>query len=951
MSLQWIPRPAPETPAEDVLGKRVGGLHPLADSEGGRIISEEERKLKIIASSTLPSHSRNSSSLLRDEVRQEVLSRYTSNIPIASFITLEEDKVSEQDRARMRAERMGSSDAPSTQSNQTNLIRLIEGLDTDLKSFWGSGEKVKALRVAIQSSKLLSVNKAPHCFPSIFILVATVLDSFGDFVAERLQATAAGKSFVVASLLKRGQDANIDLIPAEAIEMCYNWFLKISSIRELLPRICIELSLLKCNKFLSKRARVQQVDVVKRLAMQIRGVADPLVACHLRWYLFMRAAEVLKADEWATIFEVTCLDSFATIEQLRSTHFEQLWQAMHISKEQYLSLFIPALQWQLDTISKHGSRQREVRAEFLQKIVLASSKVYQSSTLLLPVIRAFQPSDWFQFGVDTLLFQIDEVEVSPVVSKLKLLEAFALMVAEHEAPLPLGRAKRTALLNELWSRVELLGGEPTVDPEEFLTACSALLQLCAVHLGAKQVNVLLNVVRKFIDSHSGAGLQSAIFTLLSGLAVRLDVSALLSSKHFMTLLRHIDASGRHKLSKTLLAIMPRDVELANVALELSKTLCETYDLLDLNELAQDECTSVIVSALAAVASTDPERQIQIMCDARHALPNLDGVKLALVRQAISIIHTFGRNTKRRNAAKAYLAYCHVTIPAVSNVFPRMQASVEAAATAFLYGFVAQGEAILKLAMEFMREMTSTSTKVDGSVVSNAIAIERVILALIGLGAVTPSHAKFGHNYVLNAIQIWNDSFVWEAASTGRATVNCAIVRTVSKSLTDGGLSYKFTNCGTENYSKDTSYAESCVEIATAAATSTLLAMKAAGDSPPNLLVMGRMALELFETCIVFANIGAKKAVAVREITADAWTIANRCHTGTDVLYTRQLAAVTRFAMNFLGPEGFELATNVTTARAQRKKLQQKLEAKSEGTNDQEEADDDGSREENTVAVE
>ncbi|CUG94215.1 unnamed protein product [Bodo saltans] len=785
---------------------------------------------------------------------------------ISSFITLEEDKVSEQDRARMRAERFGSSDVPSTQSNQTNLIRLIEGLDADLKTFWGTGEKVKALRVAIQSSKLLAVSKAPHCFPSIFILVATVLDSFGDFVAERLQST------------------------------------------------------------------------------QIRGVADPLVACHLRWYLFMRASEVLKSEEWATIFEVTCLDSFATIEQLRSPHFEQLWQTRHISKEQYLNLFMPALQWQLDTISKHGSKQPELRAEFLQKVVLASIKVYPSSALLLPVIRSFQPSDWFHFGVDTLLYQIDEVDVSPVVSKLKLLEAFALMVAEHEAPLPLGRAKRTALLNELWSRVELLGAEPKVDPEEFLTACSALLQLCAVHLGAKQVNVLLNVVRKFIDSHAGVGLQSAIFTLLSGLAVRLDVAALLSSKHFMTLLRNIDAAGRHKLSKTLLAIMPRDVELANVALELSKTLCETYDLLDLNESQQDECTTVIVSALASVASTDPERQIQIMCDARHALPNLDGVKLALVRQAISIIHTFGKNTKRRNAAKAYLAYCHVTIPAVANVFSRMQASVEAAATAFLYGFVAQGEAILKLAMEFLKEMTSTSTKTDGSVVSNTTAIERVVLALIGLGAVTPSHAKFGHNYVLSAIQIWNDGFVWESSSTGRATVNCAIVRTVSKSLTDGGLSYKFTNCGTENYSKDTAYAESCVEIATTAATSTLLAMKAAGDSPPNLLVMGRMALELFETCTVFANIAAKKAVAVREITADAWTIANRCHTGTDVFYSRQLAAVTRFSMEFLGPEGFELATNVTAAREQRKKLQQKLEAKAEGTHDHDEGDDEASRE-------
>lgn len=126
----------------------------------------------------------------------------------------------------------------------------------------------------------------PQFYPSMFVNLTEILDTFGTLVFERIKTKSEEQS---ASQAGRGQpkvrvpaDFVASDISSEAKETCRNWFYKTACIRELLPRLYIEISLLRCYRFLSDS---EYPSLLKRLAHIIRGIGDPMVALYARCYL------------------------------------------------------------------------------------------------------------------------------------------------------------------------------------------------------------------------------------------------------------------------------------------------------------------------------------------------------------------------------------------------------------------------------------------------------------------------------------------------------------------------------------------------------------------------------------------------------------------------------------------------------------------------------------------
>ncbi|XP_039535075.1 VPS35 endosomal protein-sorting factor-like [Pimephales promelas] len=218
--------------------------------------------------------------------RGEILSRFTTTekLSINLFMGSDKSKASSpssavSEKVRTRLEELDDLEEGSQREllnlSQQDYVNRIEELNQSLKEAWGSDQKVKALKIVIQCSKLLSDTSVIQFYPSKFVLITDILDTFGGLVYDRILAMCADPHPLPESF-------SADEVNDTAKETCLNWFFKIASIRELVPRLYVEAALLKCNLFLTKSG-IQET--LQRLTAMIRGIGDPLVAVYARAYL------------------------------------------------------------------------------------------------------------------------------------------------------------------------------------------------------------------------------------------------------------------------------------------------------------------------------------------------------------------------------------------------------------------------------------------------------------------------------------------------------------------------------------------------------------------------------------------------------------------------------------------------------------------------------------------
>lgn len=134
--------------------------------------------------------------------RSTILLRYTTAEKltiVSSFLhggELVKTQITFSEKVKSRLEQLQLDDFDENSIRRVNDLTQqeyqsrIEQLNQGLIQAWKTDERVKALKIAIQCTKILADTSVISFYPSQFVLITDILDNFGKLVFERLRTKA-----------------------------------------------------------------------------------------------------------------------------------------------------------------------------------------------------------------------------------------------------------------------------------------------------------------------------------------------------------------------------------------------------------------------------------------------------------------------------------------------------------------------------------------------------------------------------------------------------------------------------------------------------------------------------------------------------------------------------------------------------------------------------------------
>ncbi|ODM88588.1 hypothetical protein Ocin01_18094, partial [Orchesella cincta] len=598
--------------------------------------------------------------------------------------------------------------------SQEEYTFKINQLDQQLTQAWNSDLRVNALKIAIQCCKLLGDTSVISFYPSKFVIITDILDKFGEMVYSRL----------------RGKQSDI-LPPEVAKETCKNWFYKVGSIRELLPRLAIELAILKSYSFIVPNPEYGKILI--RLLNSAWGIGDPVVAIYLRCYLCRVAMELVPEEKelYMKCFQDLLLLHDQVLDNFR--HSPQLVNAK-VSMETYMSVLTPAVDWILQCLVHRG--------EHLNYTMQLVSNVppFWKSVLTSSVLNTFPPS----FIGDECLNVIEmcmtlETNISEILRNL----GHCLILVEMQP----SQAREVWI--KVWPQIKKIPVR-----NAYLSCCQVWVEFVVKSFGTDTVGEFLDDVLTRVSYRNAEQFHSKLATIVEKLTTFCkDITELLKLNKFVKIVTMLNVEAAKNV---MVAYASKHSEplsdniIINTLMHLASILHDSVDALTPTDEVKQIGGLINTFILRVNYGKDFEKQLQFYDESRGTFMNIDAVLVQLVqcvcRLGMDVGNVVGgHHTKRtRGFLSACIAYAFITIPSLDSIYTQLQLYKLTAEVAYSNQCVSQGDACLKAAITLLSE------EMEEMEVGEPLIIDYVSNLLSTLLAV-PDHPKESMLYLLKAL--------------------------------------------------------------------------------------------------------------------------------------------------------------------------------------------------------
>ncbi|KAM7371135.1 hypothetical protein PAMP_010626 [Pampus punctatissimus] len=700
--------------------------------------------------------------------RGEILARFTTTEKLSINLFTGSDRgkapspgssaVSEKVRTRLE-ELDDLEERELLNLSQQDYANRIEELNQSLKEAWASDQKVKALKIVIQCSKLLSDTSVIQFYPSKFVLITDILDTFGRLVYDRIWTMCSDPRPLPDSF-------TVDDVNDTAKETCLNWFFKIASIRELLPRLYVEAAILKCNRFLNKTG-IQET--LPRLTAMIRGIGDPLVAAFTRAYLCRVGMEV--APNLKDSLNRNFFDLLGSFRQISGESVQNQLVLQRVEVPEYLTLYSPAINWILQCIAY---RAPEARRPLLVEMTGRCKKLGNNALLLNSVMRAFRPEFVAARAMDFIGMIKDCDEAG--FPKHLLFGSLGRSLACADPP----ESERLTILNEAWKVITKVRS-----PRDYVNCAEIWVEFTCRHFTKREVNTVLTDIikhmtpdRAFEDAYPQ--LQSVIRKILTYFH---DFSVLFSMERFLPFLDMFQKdSVRVEVCRSIMEVFikhqlesTKDPVILNAMLHICKTMHDSVNALTLEDEKRSLSLLIIGFIRMVCFGRDFEQQLSFCVEARATFCNLEPVLVQLIHTvnqlAMETRRVMRGSHSRKTAAfvRACAAYSFITIPSLTSIFSRLSLYLQSGQVALANQCLSQADAFIKAAVSILPEVPR-SISVEGKLRSSESFLLDFINNFLSTLLVVPDHPEHGVLYLVRGLLNMVQDYTWEDNSDAKVRV-------------------------------------------------------------------------------------------------------------------------------------------------------------------------------------
>ncbi|KAL3681400.1 hypothetical protein R1sor_024356 [Riccia sorocarpa] len=716
-----------------------------------------------------------------DAYKSSIMQRFTSTGTITVSATF--DILSKEPKVRgksVTAAHLEELEDPEKEAregtkiiSQQEYVTRLKELNEEISQAWLNNERVAALRLSIKVARLLSDTSVPQFYPTLFVLVTDVMDTVGNLVWNRIKKKA---EFDEDGKLISALPVNFtaDDVRQEAKDTCFNWFYKIGSIRELLPRIYLELAIVRCMLYLE---RDPPISTFQRLTQMMRGLGDPLTSAYAHLYLARRSLAVMPLDSSSPaalnnfaalinslelplpstlpqnprVYLISGLKDYLVLfQRLLAGEFDPKYAKAGANRKLVVMLIEPVFECIMQCIFKQATQKEMafVLEEFGQVQEDGSSPPI--SVVVHYLLKNLPPT--YVGNNSVSLSKMVKASVDSSMPQYMNYRLFGMKLCECSPP----REFRLAVLNDVWRVVMKY-----TNLDGYLAVADVfvdyILQNCSeAELSVFLRDIIKHVVKGEVNDGTLVLLESIVFKILTHYP---DLSYVLSLAHFVDILDVFYGDTRISVYKRILTSVSRsnsqlrDPVTRHFVFEAARVLHDSLDSLSSDD-DRRQITKLIVRYVQLVNfGRDLEQHLAFLVDCRGTFADMDPLRVTVIHASNRLAMTTlkmvkGSNNKRTlDFVKACITFNEITIPSINSVVTRINLFLETAEVALMNALPSHAESSVKSALTSLQDIGSKDDVKAGELEDISVFLRKLSAFLV----VMPGHPEHGGFYIVKGL--------------------------------------------------------------------------------------------------------------------------------------------------------------------------------------------------------